>query len=72
METQNETNKEFIIWGKDQRNKDEYPLYTKCKNEKQCLKVMEILTNKYKCYDLRIQIIDYSNKFDFAREVLTQ
>jgi hypothetical protein len=52
------TEKEFIIWGKDKKNKEEYPLYTKCKNKEECLKVMEILKNKYKCYDLRVQIID--------------
>ena len=61
---------EFIIWGKDKRNKEEYPLFTKCKNKEECLKVMDILRNKYKCYDLRIQIIDFSNKFDFSKEVL--
>ena len=61
---------EFYIWGVKDKEKDESILYTKCKNKEECLRVIKILENKYKCSDCRIQIMDLNKSFDFVKEVL--
>lgn len=59
---------EYIVWGltKEQNDKlQEQPLYTKAARLEQANKAMEILSKKYGCHAMRIQVID-GTLLDFA------
>ena len=61
---------EYYIWGIKENEKHERILYSKCNNKEECLKIIRILQNKYKCSNCRIQILNLNKPFNFVKEVL--
>lgn len=55
---------EYAIWGKEHNNPDETLLFTKLVRRKDCESVMNILESRYKCRDMRVQVIHLSNGND--------
>ena len=55
---------EYAIWGKTPEHDEETLLVTKLKTMEQVIRVKNLLANKYKCYDIRVQKIDLSNGFN--------
>jgi hypothetical protein len=62
---------EFPIWGIKPNEKIESLLYTKCISYKEAFKILELLENKYKCTNCRIQILDLNApiKNDFINAI---
>jgi hypothetical protein len=62
--------KEFIIWGIPPEKKYENVLFTKAQSMYEAKKVCKILETEHDCKKLRIQVLDLSKKFNFAKEFL--
>ena len=58
---------EYIVWGKPQGAVDETILHSLSRSREEALRVIDVLTHDYHCTDCRIQELDISQPFDFAR-----
>jgi hypothetical protein len=61
-------NQEFIIWGIAPGQSMEDVLFTDCKTLNEAKKVVNVLTLKHNCTAVRVQILDLSKPFNFAKE----
>jgi hypothetical protein len=61
-------NQEFIIWGIAPGQSIEDVLFTDCKTLGEAKRAVNVLILKHNCRAVRIQILDLSKPFDFAKE----
>ncbi len=60
---------EYIIWGIAPNGEYEIPLYTKCVNMVQAVKVKGILEKDHGCIKCRVQVMNLSDAPDFAATI---
>lgn len=53
--------KEYIIWGKSTKNEHDDILHTQSKTMIEAKNIMGILKNEFKCFDMRVQVLDLEN-----------
>lgn len=63
-------NNEYVIWGIPKGKKYEEVLHTGCETMAEAKKVSEILEKKYKCTEVRIQVLNLNQPWDSVQSFL--